>query len=114
MLLSGCLFDSNVLPPFSILQLKTSENIFSLFANETISLSSLQPLFTEDAWEILEARIAEKKGKDLCYCNFCFIMDDSQYKMIECEGCLEWFHYHCFGLRTTTKPKKWYCEGCWL
>lgn len=113
MLLSGCLLDSLLLPPHSVSNLKSAENILSIFANNSISLLLIEHLFVQDAWVTLHARIAEKKEKELFSCNSCANRDNGHFKMIECEGCLEWYHYHCVGIRTKSKPNKWFCVDCW-
>uniref|UniRef100_A0A0B7A9I0 PHD-type domain-containing protein n=1 Tax=Arion vulgaris TaxID=1028688 RepID=A0A0B7A9I0_9EUPU len=110
-LLSGCLLDATVLPPYSVSNLRSAETISSIFGND--SFSFLEDLFVQEAWETLHSRIAEKKEKELFSCNSCNDPDNGQYKMIECEGCFEWYHYHCVGMRTTSKPNKWFCVDCW-
>ena len=114
MLLSGCLLDVDAVPPFSVSNLKTATEISSCFTNEIVSYSFIQPFFTQDAWETLQARVQEKKENGIFSCNSCTQRDNGQYKMVECEGCLEWYYYHCVGMRTTSKPNKWFVHnvGC--
>ncbi|CAL1528493.1 unnamed protein product [Lymnaea stagnalis] len=117
MLLSGCVIDLTALPPYSVCNIKSTEDISSVFANDSISFSFIENLFVQEAWAILQARVAEKKEKDLFTCKSCAERDNGEdngeFKMIECEGCLEWYHYHCVGLRSTSKPNKWFCIACW-
>ena len=112
-LLGGCLVDSTLLPPFSVENLKSTDALASIFTND-ISFAFIGELFKQEAWETLQARITEKKEKELYSCNSCLDRDNGEYKMVECEGCLEWYHYHCVSLRTHSKPKKWFCQDCWV
>lgn len=43
-----------------------------------------------------------------CDCDLPEVYDN----MIQCDGCDNWFHLRCVGVKSPTLTEKWYCNQC--
>lgn len=79
----------------------------------SVDLSLIREHLNDATFQKVLDCVKEKTDRNLFQCEECTEMDDGSFKMIECESCLGWFHYHCVSLRTAAKPEKWFCSNCW-
>ena len=85
-------------------------NLPSAFLNEAASIHILKPYLTSLAWNSLKKAILQQKQLAIWNCPFCNLNTASS-ESIECESCLEWYHFKCVCI--LKKPKKeWFCDKC--
>ena len=60
---------------------------------------------------IWESKCQEKLGKPAK--TYCYCKEEEWGKMVECDGCQDWFHYACAELEEDFHSlEEWYCENC--
>ena len=86
------------------------ENIPSTILEPQIDLNLMKPLFTEEAWMVVEAVVHERQNLPwlCCKCG----SDISDKESIGCDSCMEWVHLECAKLKKIPKTKFWYCPSC--
>ena len=69
--------------------------------DENINLSRIKKI-TIDGWKCLKNKISKTKETAEWNCSVCKT-DVHLYASIVCDGCLEWNHLKCVGLKSATK-----------
>ncbi|XP_047134668.1 uncharacterized protein LOC124812293 [Hydra vulgaris] len=91
------------------LELKAG-NLPSAFLNDGFTIDILKPYLTNLAWNSLQKSILQQKKLGVWNCPLC-TLNTASSESIECESCLEWFHFKCLSI--SKKPKKeWFCDKC--
>ena len=77
---------------------------------ETATLTT-RAEFVQYILQTWERKVSDKVGdpaKKYCYCK-----DIQSGRMVQCDGCQDWFHYTCAGLPDNfSSLDDWYCENC--
>ena len=83
--------------------------------DSNVCLKAIQKYCETPAWHAVE-RIAEDLQKEgLWYCAMCTLaLNDDDDDCVACDGCLQWYHFTCAGVRSAPKAKIWFCKGCKL
>ena len=81
--------------------------------DNNVCLKAIQKYCETLAWHAVE-RIAEDLQKEgLWYCVTCTLaLNDDEDDCVACDGCLQWYHFTCAGVRCAPKAKIWFCKGC--
>lgn len=91
---------SQIIPPASSL-------------DDNVCIDSCRKYFSNDAWEVIQARADEMEVNPVWYCGRCHTaIDDEEQSSIVCECCLCWFHFNCANLKNCPKSKSWFCRDC--
>ena len=80
--------------------------------DENVCISRVRKYFTNDAWELVENVMKTMTKNQVWLCSSCY-MDLGNSESIVCEGCLDWFHLRCVGMKKPPKKKDWFCRGCY-
>jgi hypothetical protein len=80
--------------------------------DENINLNRIKKKFTIDGWKCLKNKISKTKETAEWNCSVCKI-DVHLYASIVCDGCLEWNHLKCVGLKAPPKSTYWLCRQCY-
>jgi len=87
-----------------------AHNLPSSLLNKIVVVDILKPYLTPLAWKNLKVSIKKRNKMSLWACPVCSTNTVSS-RSIECESCLEWFHFQC--VRLSAIPKKtWFCDKC--
>lgn len=81
-------------------------------ADENVDIFLVRPLFTQDAWALVEDVYRQKIRKMAWICDTCYRDLDTE-ESIACDSCLLWQHFKCAGLLTRPKTKTWFCRKCY-
>lgn len=71
---------------------------------------ALSKLFSQDAWLCLEESIKSKQNGESWECSECDI--DLETRSVGCDSCLNWYHFHCAGIKQQPRSNKWFCKSC--
>jgi hypothetical protein len=77
--------------------------------DENININRIKKKFTIDEWKCLKYKISKTKETAEWNCLICKI-DVHLYASIVCDGCLEWNHLNCVGLKAPPKSTYWLCR----
>ena len=80
--------------------------------DENINLNRMKKKFTIDGWKYLKIKISKTKETAEWNCSV-FKIDVHLYASIVCDGCLEWNHLKCVGLKDPPKSMYWLCRQCY-
>jgi hypothetical protein len=80
--------------------------------DENININRIKKKFTIDEWKCLKYKISKTKETAEWNCLICKI-DVHLYASIVCDGCLEWNHLNCVGLKAPPKSTYWLCRQCY-
>lgn len=80
--------------------------------DDSVSISLIRKYFTFDGWRQVEMIMGILQEKGCWICPTCMqpIIDTVS---IVCEGCLDWFHLQCVGMKNPPKKKCWFCRSCY-
>ena len=82
--------------------------------DENVNLFRIRKYFTDASWSrVLKAVELKKKMK--YYCQVCeqdLEQEERGLLSICCDGCLQWLHLPCAGLKVAPKQKEWFCQLC--
>ena len=85
--------------------------------DENVNINRIRKYFDSVAWcKIL--RLMDDVRENGWLCRTCKRdvdvqnSQDSEAISIFCDGCLEWLHISCAGLRKAPKSKSWFCRKC--
>jgi len=79
--------------------------------DENVNIQRIRKYFEKDSWDFLKNQLASLKDnvEYLCYsCKKNLHAEDS----LACDGCLEWQHMKCAGLKNFPKKSYWLCKCC--
>jgi hypothetical protein len=62
---------------------------------------------------LIEGQSSAAASAEIVYC-YCLSTDGTSKPMVECSGCLRWFHYDCLNDDDAAphQRKKWWCRVC--
>jgi len=85
----------------------------STCADENINIFRIRKYFTDATWSKVLKAIESKKTMKY-YCQVCERdLEEKEGSMsICCDGCLQWLHLLCAGLKAAPKQKEWFCSLC--
>jgi len=86
-------------------------NLSHKLLDENVNIQRVKKYFSSDAWNCLKGLIATKRDG----CDYsCFICSKSlsDQDSLACDGCLEWQHLKCAGLKNVPKKSYWMCKNC--
>ncbi|GFQ80780.1 uncharacterized protein TNCT_333491 [Trichonephila clavata] len=92
---------------FSEDDLKNDNEITDSIIN--YDLTSIQKLFTTEAWEELQKKITIKQN--FWRCNHCQ-SSTTLNNMVQCDDCCHWYHWKCVNFKNGSKIKNWLCPNC--
>ncbi|GFW38631.1 hypothetical protein TNCV_3879991 [Trichonephila clavipes] len=94
---------------FSVQDLKPNNEITDSIINH--DLTSVQELFTPQAWEKVEKIITLKQN--FWRCNHCESATTLK-NMVQCDDCSYWYHWKCVNFKNGSKIKNWLCPDCFI
>jgi len=80
--------------------------------DENINLNIILKNCTIDGWKCLKNKTSKTKETAERNCSVCKI-DVHLYASIVSDGCLEWNHLKCLGLKAPPKSTYWLCRQCY-
>lgn len=78
--------------------------------DENVCLNQIKKYFTFDGWSVIDNTIEILATRGSWSCSKCYKELDGE--SIVCDGCLEWCHILCAGLKRAPKTKYWFCRSC--
>ena len=87
------------------------EKITRKCLDDNVCVGLIRKYFSFDAWDILEAVMdtMRTQGSWTALCH----TDLHSMESICCDGCLDWVHMRCTGLKRAPKSKHWFCRVCY-
>ena len=87
------------------------ERISRKCLDENVCIGQVRKYFSFDAWNLLEATMDTMRTQGSWTCSVCHTELHSS-ESICCDGCLDWVHLKCTGLKRAPKSKHWFCRPC--
>ena len=87
------------------------QTVSSKITDKNVDINLVKKYFSTDAWKIVEQVFNLKLKDPKLICGSC-CHDLKDKKSIGCDGCLEWYHLQCMGIKTIPKTKYWMCLIC--
>ncbi len=69
--------------------------------------------FTGATWKVAETLLKTLKQKVNHECEVCNIANLSEIRSIQCDCCLNWYHFSCAGLDKVPSRLYWFCRSCY-
>jgi len=82
----------------------------SIILHEDVVLNVIKPLLTSAAWKKLTSAVRIRKRMSLWKCACCN-RDTAETNCVECDSCLEWYHWECVGIERCPR-NEWFCYIC--
>ena len=79
----------------------------SAVSSACLELHRIKHYFTTTGW-LSVLRIVKRVEELGWICKVC--QEGLDGESIGCDGCLEWYHYHCVAIARAPKAKKWFCQ----
>ena len=79
--------------------------------DDNVCVGQIRKYFSFDAWNLLEATMDTLRTVGSWTCSVCHA-DLHSMESICCDGCLDWVHLKCTGLKRAPKNKHWFCRSC--
>ena len=79
----------------------------SIVLHANVVLGILKPVMTPAAWKKF---VAARRKLEMRKCACCH-KDTGSDNCVECDSCLEWYHWPCVGMERTPRGN-WYCYTC--
>ena len=89
-----------------------AESLPSIVINDSVILDILKPLMTATAWRKLGSAVLARKRANIWKCA-CYCKDTADDNCVECDSCLEWYHWLCVGIERAPHSD-WFCYSCRL
>ena len=81
--------------------------------DENINISRIRKYFTDLSWsKVLQAIESKRSMKYYCLVCECDLEEEEGSLSICCDGCLQWAHLCCAGLKAVPTQKEWFCYLC--
>ena len=71
--------------------------------DENINIARVKKYFSPEAWQTLKVALSSKRDIAEWNCTVCDTDVHSAASLV-CDGCLEWIHKKCVGLKHAPKP----------
>lgn len=81
------------------------------FDNDCVDIQLLKKYMTPKTFEQLGKALVQLKKKKYNSCGICDEMTDDAM-MVNCDGCLLWFHFDCVGRAGPPDDIAWFCNNC--
>ena len=79
--------------------------------DDNVCIGQIRKYFSFDAWNLLEATMDTMRTRGGWTCSVSHT-DLHSSESICCDGCLDWVHFRCTGLRRAPKSKRCFCRSC--
>ena len=89
------------------------EKLSCTCVDKNVNLFRIRKYFTDASWSRVLKAVEVKKMK--YYCQVCeqdLEQEEKGLLSICCDGCLQWLHLPCAGLKVAPKQKEWFCQLC--
>ena len=80
--------------------------------DDNVCIGLIRKHFSFDGWNVLQNCIDTMRVQGSWTCPMCHT-ELCTSESICCDGCLEWLHLKCAGLRRAPKSKHWFCRSCY-
>lgn len=76
-----------------------------------VELEAIRHFFTSNAWTLVQEVVEMKSRQQIWPCPSCY--KNAKEGSICCDGCLQWWHNACAGVKKrNTRVKEWFCAHC--
>ena len=85
--------------------------VWQRLRNDDVDLDILANLFESDAFDAFKKKISSQFRRKKWICRNCKTVT-SKSRTVRCDGCLDWLHLRCVGLKSPPKSEMWMCPDC--